>query len=212
MIPKVIYMCHKSLDKIKIYSQNWNKLNPEYEIKLYDDELCKEFLLNEYSQLHVDIFNFIPDGPIKADFWRVCIINKYGGLYIDSDINPLIPLKEYIDDDDNFVTCISRNFIKNRIPWQLNGHFIGCNKNNEILQNCIDKYIEFYKNKIEYSYWDWSICKLMHIEGIVEKAHILYLKNQKYKFLYEIRSASCLYNNKVVFNNTYKEYKNHNFL
>ena len=34
MIPKVIYICHKKLDKIKIYSQNWKLLNPDYEIKL----------------------------------------------------------------------------------------------------------------------------------------------------------------------------------
>ena len=69
-------------------------------------------LLKEYSQLHLDVFNFLKDGPIKSDFWRVCIINKYGGLYVDSDIIPLIPLKNYIEDDDYFVTCISMNFKK----------------------------------------------------------------------------------------------------
>ena len=72
MIPKVIYLCHQKLDKIKIYSLNWKSLNLEYEIELYDDALCKEFLLKEYSQFHLDTFNYIPDGPIKADFLRVC--------------------------------------------------------------------------------------------------------------------------------------------
>ena len=101
MIPKVIYMCHKNLDKIKIYSQNWKKLNPNYEIKLYDDEMCKKFLLEEYSQLYLDIFNYLEDGPIKADFWRVCILYKYGGLYADADIEPLVSLSKYIDDNDD---------------------------------------------------------------------------------------------------------------
>ena len=73
MIPKVIYMCHKHLSEISKYSLNWKILNPEYDIKLYDDNLCQQFLLNEYSQLHLDIFNFLKDGPIKADFWRICI-------------------------------------------------------------------------------------------------------------------------------------------
>jgi mannosyltransferase OCH1-like enzyme len=49
MIPKVIYMCHKQLDKIKIYSQNWKRLNPEYEIQCYDDAMCRNFLLKEYD-------------------------------------------------------------------------------------------------------------------------------------------------------------------
>ena len=79
MIPKVIYMCHKTLENIKVYSENWKKLNPTYEIKLYDDTMCREFLLKEYSQLYLDIFDFLEDGVIKCDFWRVCIINKYGG-------------------------------------------------------------------------------------------------------------------------------------
>ena len=76
-IPNTIYFCNKTLDKMELYANNWKKLNPEYEIKLYDDKMCREFLLNEYSQLHLDIFNFLEDGEIKADFWRVCILNKY---------------------------------------------------------------------------------------------------------------------------------------
>jgi mannosyltransferase OCH1-like enzyme len=137
MIPKVIYMCYKNLDKIKIYSKNWKNLNPEYDIKLYDDELCKTFLLDEYSQLHVDIFNFLKDGPIKADFWRVCIINKYGGLYVDADINPIVPLNKFIENDDDFVTCISSSFNENYLPLQFNPHFILSNK---IIDNDIKRF------------------------------------------------------------------------
>jgi mannosyltransferase OCH1-like enzyme len=194
-------------------------LNPEYEIRLYDDESCKEFLLKEYSQLHVDIFNFIPDGPIKADFWRVCILNKYGGLYIDADIEPLIPLKEYIEDDDDFVTCISNDFGKPTTLWeskpidfQLNPHFLICNKNNKTLQKCIDEYIELYKKK-EYSYWHWSICKILKISEITEKrSHICNINNEKYKLIYELDSNTCEYNGVVVFHNRYKTYKEHNFV
>ena len=213
MIPKTIYMCHKNLDKIKLYSQNWKKLNPEYNIELYDDEMCKKFLLEEYSQLHLDIFNFIEDGPIKADFWRVCIINKYGGLYVDADIEPLVPLKKYIEDDDYFVTCISFNFDKNSLEWQLNPHFILSNKNNNILQDCIDNYIKLYTNNCQYNYTTWTICCLMRIEGISEKkSQILYLNNNKFKFLYEKNASECEYNSEIVLNNRYKNYVNHNFL
>jgi mannosyltransferase OCH1-like enzyme len=214
MIPKVIYMCHKNLDKIKIYSQNWAIKNPDYDIKLYDDEMCKKFLIEEYSQLHLDIFNFIQDGPIKADFWRVCIINKYGGLYVDADIEPIVPLKEYIEDDDDFVTCIARYFDKKYQDWNLNPHFILSNKNNNILQKCIDSYIELYTNKIQYNYWDWSICKIMNIDEIIEKkSQILYsVNNKKYKFLFEQSENVCEYNNKVVLHNRYKNYINHNFV
>jgi len=213
MIEKVIYMCHKNLDKINIYSQNWKNLNPEYEIKLYDDELCKKFLLNEYSQLHLDIFNFLKDGPIKADFWRICILNKYGGLYIDADIEPLVPLDKFIENDDEFVTCISSSFIKSNLSFHFNPHFILSTKNNRILQNCIDRYIKQYNDNIPYDYWNWSICNLLLIEGITEKkSQIIHINNKKFKFLCEQNYMNCEYNGEIVFNNRYNNYQNHDFI
>lgn len=201
-------MCHKTLDKIKVYSKIWIKLNPDYEIKLYDDEMCKKFLLYEYSQHYLDVFNFLKDGPIKADFWRICILYKYGGLYVDADIEPLVPLSDYIEDDDDFVTCISTN-----PACQFNPHFILCNKNNELLSNAIERYVSSYEKNIPYSYWGWSICMLFTIEGVIEKkSQILYIGKQKYKFLYEQQYIKCEYNGKVVFNNRYDNYRNSDFV
>jgi len=213
MIPKVIYICHKNLDAIQIYSQKWKDLNPEYEIKLYDDELCKKFLMEEYSQLHLDIFNYIQDGPIKCDFWRVCIINKYGGLYVDADINPIVPLKDYIEEDDDFVSCISKYYKTDMIQGQLNPHFILSNKNNSILEKCIYKYIQKYVNKSPYEYWKWSICYIMYIPYITEKKSQTFIKDgKKYKFLYERLENECEYNDVVVLHNRYENYKDHNFV
>ena len=95
--PKVIYFCNKILSEKDIVSaNNWKKLNPDYEIKLYDDEMIKKFLLEEYGELYENIFNYLKDGPIKADFWRICILYKNGGIYSDIDIMPLIPLSSFI--------------------------------------------------------------------------------------------------------------------
>ena len=213
MIPKVIYMCHKDLIHISKYSENWKRLNPEYDIKLYDDALCKQFLLDEYSQLHVDIFNFLKDGPIKADFWRLCIINKYGGLYVDADIEPLIPLNTFIEDIDDFVTCISMDFNAYKLSFQFNPHFILSDKNNTILQNCIDTYIKKYNNKNPYIYWDYSICNLFHIKGIkLKQSHITYIDKQRVKFLLETPYNYCEYKKIAVFKNRYNTYKHHNFI
>jgi hypothetical protein len=206
-------MCHKNLDKILIYSQNWKNLNPEYDIKLYDDEACKKFLLDEYSQLHLDIFNFLQDGPIKADFWRICILNKYGGLYVDADIKPLVPLNKFIENDDYFVTCISENFKRFRLQLQFNPHFILCDKNNSVLQKSIDCYIKQYNDNIPYDYWNWSICKFLTIKEVVKKrSQILYIDGKKFKFLYEKDPNNCEYNGEIVLNNRYENYKNHNFI
>ena len=76
-IPKKIYLSYKTKDIPKYIIPNIKKIYPDYEIELYDDKDCIKFLKKNYGQLYVDIFNFLKDGPIKADFWRLCILYKY---------------------------------------------------------------------------------------------------------------------------------------
>ena len=91
-IPKVIYICYKTKNIPEYIIPNWKKLNPDYKIKLYDNQDCIDFLEKEFGSEYVDTFNYIKDGPIKADFWRCCIIYKYGGIYADIDIKPVKPM------------------------------------------------------------------------------------------------------------------------
>jgi hypothetical protein len=214
-------MCDKTLDFIKKYSLNWKNLNPDYEIKLYDNELCKNFLLEEYSQLYLDIFNFIPDGPIKADFWRLCILYKYGGVYSDADNEPLLPLIDFIEDDVSFVTCSS---YWDAMRFNFNPNFIMCYKNDEIISKCIDWYINKYNNRetFRYNYWDWSVMncftQILSLPNYVKEPRIYYLNDKKIQIIKECPGnnhydAHNIYNNKRVFNNRYKDWDhdNHSF-
>jgi mannosyltransferase OCH1-like enzyme len=220
-IPKVIYMCDKTLDNIKIYSLNWKKLNPEYEIKLYDNALCEEFLLKEFQQIHYDIFTYIKDGPIKADFWRLCVLYIYGGVYIDSDNEPLIPLRDFIVEDADFVTCSS---YWNDMNFSFNPNFIMAKAGDSILKQCIELYISWYKDKKAYTYWSWSIMRvfsdLIKLENYNKMYGIYYDKdkNKKYQILMEVKGSDKyddhnIYNNVRVFNNRYIDYdeQNHEF-
>ena len=123
-------------------------------------------------------------------------------------------MNKYIEDNDDFVICISSCFDKNIDEWQLNPHIILSDKHNYYLYDCINKYIELYKNhKEDYTYWDWSICKLIKIPNIKEKnSQIILINNKKYKFLIEIDYSACKYNDEIVLYNRYDEYVNHNFV
>ena len=206
-IPKTIYICNKTIsDNLKNYSNNWLVLNPEYELKLYDNELCEKFLLEEFSELHCDIFKFIVDGPIKSDFWRCCILYKYGGIYADADIKPLLPLTDVIDADSQFVTCLS-------YYGGFNLHFIMATAGEPLLKHLIDKYIEYYTNKKPYDYWPWSICRLFDavtnetqllLNSEYNKEGIYNIDNKKYQLLQDMFGEHyydnhCLYNNKKFF-------------
>jgi len=209
MIPKTIYICHKEIHTIKPYAQKWLELNPNYTLELYDDKRCQEFLLKEYSADHLELFNFIKDGPIKADFWRLCILYKYGGVYADADIVPLVPLSEYINSNVTFVTCLS---VYNN-NTNFNPHFIMCEPNNEKIKKCISWYLVFRLKKA-YSYWGWSIVQLFNVifkeirknPAETDKEHIQILYEK-----YAIGGTSqydfyCEYNNIRVMNCRHIDY------
>jgi mannosyltransferase OCH1-like enzyme len=210
MYPKVIYFCNKTIAEKDIESSNkWKKLNPEYEIKLYDDEMIKSFLLEEYSELYVNIFDYLHDGPIKADFWRICILYKYGGVYSDIDNLPFVSLSEFIESDIDFVTCSSF--------WHYNFNpiFIISNKNNVILKKCIEWYIDKYNNKDQYEYWCWSIMctftEIIKLENYNKEYGIYKFNNMKIQIIKECSGNTKydsynIYNNLKVFNNRQLEW------
>lgn len=213
-IPKIIYMCHKEIHDIKIHSENWKRLNPDFEIELYDDNRCEEFFRNSFPAIYLEIFQFLQDGPIKADFWRLCILYTNGGIYVDADIEPLKELSTFIEPSDDFVTCLSSNFNSNRKIWNMNPHFILATKGHYILKSCMDKYVMEYQQKVPYSYWGYSICKFIEFDFHIseKKSQVIEHNNKRFKFILELPSKNdCEYNGEIVFRNRYKFYRKHNF-
>jgi len=216
-IPKQIFMCDKTLHYIAKYSENWRRLNPEYAIKLYDDNMCASFLLTEFTQKHLDLFNFLQDGPIKADFWRLCVLYKYGGVYIDADAEPLISLQDFIDPLADFVTCSSYGS-------NYNPNFIMAKAGDEFIKLCIDTYIRMYDEKVPYSYWTYSIMtifnSLLQLENYTKLSGIYYNKEGKaHQIIKEVKAEKFTddyneYNGISVFNNRYKnyDYMTHSFI
>jgi mannosyltransferase OCH1-like enzyme len=213
-IPKVIYICHKNLRCLHMTHAFWKKLNPGYEIKLFNDAMCEHFLVNQFSELHQAIFKFIPDGPIKSDFWRLCILYKYGGIYVDADIHPLVSLDKYLMRSCDFVTCITKS------NGNFNPHFIATKKNDDVLKKCIDEYIHFYNHhKHSYEYWSWSIVNMFNKFLTIVKNHhsnlpqiqVFSIEQKKYQLFFEImkHDTSSSNSNKHLINNVMSTLKPH---
>jgi mannosyltransferase OCH1-like enzyme len=219
IIPKKIYITYKTKNIPSYVISNWKKLYPDYEIILYDNDDCLKFLKNEYGQDYVDIFNYIKDGPIKADFWRACILYKYGGIYTDIDIKPYVSIHDILEEDVIFLTCTS--MIKN----QINPHFIYSVPGHVILEKTVNTYANMYMNKVEYDYWTWSIVFIMNnvfldvFKKYLNEDGIYYDDdNNKYQILKEIfpsdtdKQHYCKYKDKKILDNRYEEYNNHQFI
>ena len=105
-IPKVIYQTwktknlHENCLQIK---KNIQKLNPDYEIILYDDEDMDEFIKTNFDEYIYNCYSQLNVGASKADFWRYCVLYKHGGIYLDMDSNITNPLNELIKEDDQCI-------------------------------------------------------------------------------------------------------------
>lgn len=158
-IPKNIYQTYKNKNVPEIVKQRWTTLNPDYKYHLYDDNDCYNFLLKYYNNDIANIFKYkIKDGPIKSDFWRLCMLYQFGGVYADIDIKPVVPIDDIINKNTTLYTCVND---KELDKFSLNPHFIAVTPKNPIIKMCIDMYIAYNRFK-PYSYWGWSITKIMY--------------------------------------------------
>lgn len=214
-LPKIIHLCYKNKNIPDYVINNLSLYNPEHQISISDDNDCKYFLYQYFGQSYVDCFEFIKDGPIKADFWRVCVLYIHGGIYCDIDIKPLIGFDSIFESDSIFLTSGSK--IRN----YLNPIILMSYSNNIILEKCIDIYMkEKFTNIRKYKYWSWSICPIMYKAffsitkyNIINGKHkkITY-NNQNYQFLVEStdrerKNMHTKYNNIIVCHNHYDTYE-----
>lgn len=221
-IPKVIYItCNKSVPSYVI--ENWLNMNPGYSVKIYNDEDVRAFLDEYYPPSYLSYFEFLDSndgaGPIKADFFRICVLNKFGGVYVDSDIEPVKPIDSFLEPDTDLLTCGASAY-----PGP-NPQIIICKKDDYIIKQCI----EVYETQLfgeEYDYWGHSIVAVMrvvlesNIENYDNHANKNYMiGDYKVQIILEIASYTladfyCVHNNETILYNRYKTYDsdNHKFI
>jgi hypothetical protein len=126
LIILIIIFLNKDINNKNISYENFNNINKPYLWVYWENkenkstppiiELCIEImelkLSNNFNFVKLDqnnIYNYIPEIKKKkhildkliiahrVDYYRVLLLNKYGGLYLDADIIVLNDLKDVID-------------------------------------------------------------------------------------------------------------------
>jgi mannosyltransferase OCH1-like enzyme len=205
MFPKDIYLCYKHKNIPNYIINDLQTLNPSYNITLFDDSDCVDFLTKFYDKQHAELFSNIFHGSIKADFWRVCVLNIFGGIYCDIDIRPILGFDDFIDVESTFVVSCSK------IPEYVNPIILRSQPNQPVLQYCIKIYLDKFYKKDHYRYWKWSICPIMYqalfytLRKKIINNHIDTIKHSTgyYQFLSESlhrdRDNMCtLYKHKII--------------
>lgn len=97
MIPKVIHYIwfggKPYSDKIQKCIDSWNKYLPEYKFMLWNEETFDvanscDFVRQAYEN---------KKWAFVSDYVRVWALNKFGGIYLDTDVEVVRPLDQFLD-------------------------------------------------------------------------------------------------------------------
>lgn len=138
MIPKVIHYCWFGKGQLPKLAQNcldsWKKYCPDYEIICWNEDnydvTKNKYMLDAYNAKK---WGFVPD------YARLDIIYRFGGIYLDTDVELIKPLDELLSDNKGFAGV--------EIPGQIAlGLGFGAEKNNPIIKLMLDHYekLNFY--------------------------------------------------------------------
>jgi hypothetical protein len=102
-----LFITYKSKEKVP--EKVWNNLvkyAPEFQVRFFDDEQCKEYLAKHFNPLILKRYMTLRSGAHRADLWRYCALYREGGLYIDIKTILFGPLAKVLQDHQN-LTVIS---------------------------------------------------------------------------------------------------------
>ena len=100
MIPKIIHQLWIGPDPMPEHCVEFCKemkdMNPEFEHKLWGNEVLKEFNDDKYLYSYLELNSGIPIAFI-CDRIRLLLLKKYGGIYLDVDCKPIKPFSFIFD-------------------------------------------------------------------------------------------------------------------
>lgn len=130
IIPPFIFQTHESKRlspaNLKAVS-SWKEKNPEYTHFFFDSNDRLNFIKKYFSENVLRAYCNLSPPAFKADLWRYCMLYMFGGVYADSDMVCLKPLRSYISDEITFVGV--RDDPMKRYAFLANGFFATVPKN-----------------------------------------------------------------------------------
>lgn len=111
-IPPIIHQTYKSAvvpRVVRPYMQSWQRLNPGWELRFYDDQACLDFVRREFPE-YLAAYIALPKQVERSDFFRYMVVLRYGGVYADLDTECRQPMDALIQPRDTLVACWENEF------------------------------------------------------------------------------------------------------
>lgn len=94
---------------IRQYMASWRRLNPGWEVRVYTDQDCLEFVRREFPE-YLEAYRRLAKGVERADFFRYMVILHSGGVYADVDAECKQPLDSVLHSKDTLVAGWDNDF------------------------------------------------------------------------------------------------------
>jgi hypothetical protein len=143
LIPKKIFQTNERqvLSGMKDAIYTWINNNPQYEYHYFTSEMCRQFIADNFPTRVLNAYDMLIPGAFKADLWRYCVLYINGGVYIDSAMVDIVPLREIIKPDDSFIVPIDTDIDSFR-PFGLYNAFMCSTPKHPLLARVIDIVVE----------------------------------------------------------------------
>ncbi len=69
--------------------------NPDFNFYVFNDRECRAFIAEEFDARTLAAYDALIPGAYKADLWRLCILYKRGGIYLDMKFKILGKLGDF---------------------------------------------------------------------------------------------------------------------
>lgn len=152
-IPKIIFQTHEKIDLLQpYYIEHIKKTNPDWEYIFHDNNDRRKFVLENYGKKFLEKLDSFRRGCHKADLWRLCVLYKYGGCYMDADIYPLINFDNIVKSSKNKDFIISHTYINvfgNYYKERVANGLIIVKRGNEDIKRCLLNIMKIEKEELE---------------------------------------------------------------
>ena len=176
-----------------------SELNLNQHIWTHDESVTfLESFSKSYGKDILHWFNNEPDGRYKSDIVRLCILYKFGGMYIDVDQEPITSFSGYLDlNEYDFCGCSNMGL------HNISNGFIYAKKGSTIIRNNIDEIIRRYETNGPTGgchVMGHVITELLKSEPLKMPLGEIQIGDEKCLFLHEIGDESLPQSSQAFFN------------
>jgi mannosyltransferase OCH1-like enzyme len=94
-IPRILHQTWKTREvpaEFLRFRESWRRRHPHWEIRLYDDDACRDLVLRDFPHL-ASLYDGLPTNIQRADLFRYLAVYRFGGVYADLDMECYRPIE-----------------------------------------------------------------------------------------------------------------------